>query len=211
MNRRPALGLLVAIEGIDGAGKSTLERHLARSLRREGFSVRLWKEPADPGLGRRAQLAGPRRPWTAAMFFTLDRALARSRLERLLRRSDVVLADRSFYSTLAYQGSALSPRERRPLATIQRSASIEPDRVLWLRLSPREALARVERRGHVRAPLERRRTLERVARAYARLARAPRWTTLDANALPPRLVEAAREALRLPRPPHGPRGRRIRG
>ncbi len=100
-------GVLVAIEGIDGVGKSTLQRALAARLRREGFVVGLWHEPTDARLGHRAQLAGTSDPWTAAMFFTLDRALARPRLERLITRSDVVLADRSFYSTLAYQGSAL--------------------------------------------------------------------------------------------------------
>ncbi len=188
-------GILVAIEGIDGVGKSTLQRQLAGRLRRDGFSVGLWREPTDPRLGRRAQKAGAASPWTAAMFFTLDRALALPRLLNLLARTQVVLSDRSFYSTLAYQGSAFAPRDRSQLVRIQRAVTRIPDRVLWLRLPPLEALRRVHGRGTTRAPLERRPTLERVARAYAELARAPGWTELDARAATDRLAHAAAQAI----------------
>ncbi|HYK93606.1 MAG TPA: dTMP kinase [Thermoplasmata archaeon] len=174
-------GRLVAIEGIDGAGKSTLQAQLAKALRKQRVRVRLWREPSDPGLGRRAQRAGPTRPWTAALFFTLDRARSRSRLDRLLSDCDVVLSDRSFYSTLAYQGSAVGPAERRRMGDVQRAVARRPDVVLWLRLPPEAALLRIRRRGARPAPLERQRTLRRVAAAYARLARSNRWVTLDAT------------------------------
>jgi dTMP kinase len=175
-------GLVVAIEGVDGAGKSTLQRALARRLRGGGWRVGLWKEPSDPRLGRRAQLAATDRPWIAALFFTLDRIRGRPRLEALRARAGVVLCDRSFYSTLAYQGSAL-PREERPLLErMQRRAAIDPDLVLWLQLPPVVALRRVQGRGKARAPLERQRTLARVDRAYRAIARSRRWTRLDARA-----------------------------
>lgn len=179
--RTKSRGLLVAIEGVDGAGKSTLQRTLARRLRAEGLTVGLWKEPTDPRLGRRAQVAGTDRPWISALLFTLDRIRARPRLEALRAKSAVVLCDRSFYSTLAYQGSAL-PRDERPLLErIQRRAAMEPDLVLWLHLPPVEALRRVKGRGKATAPLERRRTLARVDRAYRVFARSRGWTGLDAR------------------------------
>src|SRR5271170_2690225 len=140
MNRH---GRLVALEGIDGAGKSTLQRSVAQRLRRRGWKVALWREPRRVALGRTAQQLGPTDPIGAAIHFTLDRLLARPRLERLLQRNDMVLSDRSFYSTLAYQGSARAPSELLRLERLQRAVARAPDRVLWLDLRPEEALRRV--------------------------------------------------------------------
>jgi dTMP kinase len=188
-------GQLVALEGIDGAGKSTLARAIVRRLRARGYSVALRREPADPVLGRLAQAASVTDAWTGAVYFTLDRFLARPQLQRQLARHDFVISDRSFYSTLAYQGSALDIGERRRLAALQRTATITPDRVILVDLEPSEAVRRLGRRGGGRGPLERRRVLERVARAYRQLARAPRWRAVDGSQSPAALVDAALAAM----------------
>ena len=177
MTRSP--GLLIALEGIDGAGKSTLQSRLAARLRAACFRVARWREPSDDALGARAQAVGSTEPWTAALIFTLDRVRARPALERRIAHADVVLSDRSFFSTLAYQGSALPSRERQTLVSFERSVARIPDVVLWLRLPVDVALARVGRRGRARAPLEKVRTLRRVDREYARLARRGGWVILD--------------------------------
>jgi dTMP kinase len=174
-------GQLLALEGIDGAGKSTLAHALATALRRRGRTVVLRREPADPALGRLAQEAGARDPWTGAVYFTLDRFLARPALERDLRRSDWVVTDRSLYSTLAYQGSALGRTAVRRLEELGPRATLLPDRVFLLDLSPAEAVRRLGRRTRVRGPLERRRTLARVGTRYRRLAREGGWRVLDAR------------------------------
>lgn len=196
----------LAVEGIDGAGKSTFTRLLADRLRRKGFQVRVRREPHDPGLGGYAQRVGPRDPWAAAVFFTLDRYLTREGLERDLAEADFVLTDRSFWSTIAYQGSALPPRDRARLEGMQRAATLPPDRVLLLDLGGRRALGRLGRRGRSRAPFERQATLDRVARAYRSLARSPRWLLLDARAPSTELVEEAISRLKVGRPK--PRRRR---
>ena len=203
-------GRLIALEGIDGTGKSTLLRRLARALRQQGWSVAVWREPSNRALGRRAQELGAVDPTASAVGFTLDRIIARPRLERLLRNHEVVLSDRSLHSTLAYQGSALPPRTRRALAALQQGATVPPDRVLWLALPAREALARVEARGGRRAPLERRRTLERVARAYAAAARNRGWWTVDAGGTPDEVFGTAYRLVRawLPSPAGSQRRRR---
>lgn len=204
-------GIFLVLEGIDGVGKSTLLHTLARSLRRRGLSVALRREPADPRLGALAQAAAAEDPWTGAVYFTVDRHLAAPALERDLRSHDVVIQDRSFYSTLAYQGSALPPRDRRRLAQLQRSAAREPDRVLLLDLPPSEALRRLGGRDRQRGPLERERTLQRVARAYRSLARSRRWRLLDARAPPAELLRQALEGLGRPIPSRRRRpGRRRR-
>jgi dTMP kinase len=189
-------GLLIALEGIDGAGKSTLAQGLARRLRARGWRVARWHEPVDPELGRRAQQVAATDPVAAGIQFTLDRMIALPRLRRLRAHVDVVLSDRSFYSTLAYQGSALSPRAYRALAHLQSTATIRPDRVLWVDLAPAAAVRRVRGRGRGRAPLEKVRTLERVARRYRALARAGGWQRLDGRAGPDEVLAAAEAAVR---------------
>ena len=205
-------GRFVALEGIDGAGKSTLLRALGRSLRRRGLAVRLRHEPVDPTLGRLAQEAGATDPWSGAVYFTVDRHLAAPRLREDLRRYDLVLSDRSFYSTVAYQGSRLPPRERARLEQLQRRATVVPDRVLLLDLPPAWLGRRLAVRASARGPLERRASLERVARAYRALARRYGWAVLDARAPRLELLRAAERALgplRLPRRP-APQGKRLR-
>jgi len=191
-------GMFLAIEGIDGVGKSTLLRSLASALRRRGLSVAVRREPADRRLGALAQSAAAEDPWTGAVYFTVDRHLAAPALERALREHDVVLQDRSYFSTLAYQGSALPAADRRRLAQLQRSATRSPDRVVLLDLPTAEALDRVGGRSARRGPLERRATLDRVARAYRVLARSNRWQVIDARSAPAELVREVLASLELP-------------
>ena len=200
--------LYVAVEGVDGAGKSTFTRTLARRLRRRGLRVRVRHEPADASLGRYAQQVGPRDPWSSAVFFTLDRYLAHDGLARDLARADVVLSDRSFWSTIAYQGSAVRPGDRRRLYRMQRAATRAPDRVILLDLPADVAVQRVGGRGSSRAPFERQRTLTRVGRAYRHLARSNRWVVLDARRSTADLVAQAILRLRVTRRPVRRRPRR---
>jgi dTMP kinase len=203
-------GTLVVLEGIDGVGKSTLLRALSRTFRRQGLSVAVRREPSDARLGALAQAAAAEDAWTGAVYFTVDRHLAAPALERDLRTHDVVLQDRSFYSTLAYQGSALPASDRRRLAQLQHAAAREPDRVVLLDLPLSEALGRVGSRSDRRGPLERARTLRRVARAYRSLARARRWLVLDARASPSELLRQTVDGLRLVPPPRSGRPSRRR-
>lgn len=191
-------GRLIVLEGIDGSGKSTLADALARRWRSAGRPVARWHEPSDPELGARAAKVGRSNPWAAALIFTLDRAVTRPQLEHLLGRSDVI-ADRSFYSTLAYQGSLLAPPARRRLETLQRRVAVAPDVVLLLDLKPETALERVGHRGKARSEFERLATLRRVARAYRGFARKEGWSVLGAGQTPGELLADAERRLPLPR------------
>ncbi len=207
----PRRAWYVAFEGIDGAGKSTVVRCVASRLRRAGLRVRTRREPASAELNRKAQAASVQDPWTGAVYFTLDRYLARADLERDLRTASVVLTDRSYWSTLAYQGSALAPEWQRRLAGLQAHATVEPDQVILIDLDPAEALRRVGSRASAKGPLERRRTLERVARAYRRFARRNGWLVIDARNPAREVADAAARSIRnklAARRRTGPRRRR---
>lgn len=170
--RASSPGLVVALEGIDGTGKTALSAALRRQLRGRGYPVVPWKEPRDPYLASVAHRATGGGRWEeAALAFTLDRALAQGDLSRLLSHGRLVLSDRSLYSTLAYQVPFLDPPTRRRVVAWQEQLPHPPDRVLWLRLPVKEALARVSRRHRRRALWEVERTLERAHRAYQALAR----------------------------------------
>jgi dTMP kinase len=188
-------GRLVAVEGIDGAGKSTVARALARELRSRGWSVTTRREPVDRELGALAQAAGADDPWAGAVYFTIDRFRARPALERDLRRHDLVLTDRSMYSTLAYQGSALPRALRHRLERLQMRATIVPDRVVLLEVDPAEARHRRGLRAKARTPLEREAIQRRVAAEYRRMARAGHWVVVDARPPVPHVVREVADRL----------------
>lgn len=179
--RRTPRAPLIAIEGIDGTGKTTLQRALARDWRALGLQVREFQEPSRTPSGRKARRVSGGDPWIAALAFTEDRRRARPRIERALAGGTVVLLDRSFYSTLAYQGSALPAARQKELERRQRAAARRPDRVVLLDLSVRRSEGRRQRRGSVPAPTEHRAVLRRAARAYRALARRGGWIVLDAR------------------------------
>lgn len=183
-------GALVAIEGIDGTGKTTLQRALAQDWRRLGLRVVELQEPTRGPTGREARRSSGKDAWTAAMAFTQDRRHQRPRVTQALRAGNVVLLDRSFYSTLAYQGSALPAGQRRELERLQRKATLIPDRVILLNLPLRAAERRMRGRGARRAPTERQGVLRRASRAYRQLAQRPGWMVLDARRPTEKLLEA---------------------
>ncbi|MCI4348101.1 MAG: dTMP kinase [Thermoplasmata archaeon] len=185
---RSVRGTLVAIEGLDGTGKTTLQHALARRWRGRGLRVLELQEPSRGASGQRARRSSRRDPWTAAMAFTEDRWHQRSRIDRALRLGIVVLLDRSFYSTLAYQGSALPVSLRQVLEHLQRVVTVVPDRVVLLDLPLSASRLRLERRGGPRDPTERRDVLRRAARAYRSLGRRAGWIVLDARRSPVELV-----------------------
>jgi dTMP kinase len=182
--RKDSGGVLIAIEGIDGAGKSTLQRLLARRWRRRGWPVSLRQEPSTPDVAREALKAGRKDPWRAAAYFTLDRLAERESLRRLLSTPRIVLTDRSYYSTMAYQGTAMSPKARRHVERLQRRVTVKPDRVLFLNLPPEVGIERVSRRKGSRSLVERMEILNRVAGSYRKMSRRRDWILLDARKSP---------------------------
>jgi dTMP kinase len=102
-------GRYIALEGIEGAGKSTIQVALANALSDDGYEVITVREPGGTATGegiRRLLLEGDdMAPWTEALLFAAQRSqLADEVIKPALDRGAWVIGDRSVYSSLAYQG-----------------------------------------------------------------------------------------------------------
>jgi dTMP kinase len=143
------LGFLLVIEGIDGAGKSTLQRRLADWCRSQGRTVTTSREPTDGPHGRalrESARTGRLSPEAELEHFLNDR---REHVANLiapaLARGEVVILDRYYLSTAAYQGArGIDPQK---IISANEAFAPVPDLVLLLDLDPAHGHQRIGARG----------------------------------------------------------------
>lgn len=203
-------GRLITIEGIDGAGKTTLARALESRLRDSGVDVRLLREPGgvrtaeqirevvmDPALE-----IGPR---AEALLYAAARAqLVEEAIAPLLEQGTWVLLDRFVDSSLAYQGAGRElklPAIR--LINDFATGGLRPDRTLLLILDLEEARTRSTDRlvaedapraeQQDRLEAEQQDFFARTNQGYLELAAAEpeRIRKIDAGASPEQVLERA--------------------
>jgi len=203
---RVARGTLITIEGLDGAGKSTLAQELGRELAARGSTVRLLREPGGVEVSEqiRELVKDPTldvRPRTEALLYAAARAqLVEELLQPLLADGVLVLLDRFIDSSLAYQGAgrALGVEEVRAV-NLFATRGLQPDRTLLLRISPAAGRARGRERGLEPDRLEREseQFFATIASAYEQLARAEpeRIRVIDAAQAPAQVLHDALAAL----------------
>jgi dTMP kinase len=103
-------GILIAIEGIDGSGKTTLAQSVHAQLTQQGFDTVLTREPGDTALGKEIRelvlsQTTPISPKAEFLLFAADRAQHFSELViPALEKKKLVISDRLADSSLAYQG-----------------------------------------------------------------------------------------------------------
>jgi len=179
-------GVLLALEGIDGCGKSTQAELLAAALRERGLAVVLTCEPTGSPLGRqiREYFQGPDRylsPKEELNLFMADRREHVAEvIEPALAGGKIVVCDRYYYSSVAYQG-ALGLDPDRILAQNEVMA-VRPDLTVILTLPVAQALERIS--GTPQRPRQVSDDpayLEQVAAIYAGL-KGPHLRHLDASA-----------------------------
>ena len=201
-----ARGRLITIEGLDGAGKSTLARGLELAIAARGGEVHLLREPGGVELSERIRelVSDPAlavSPRAEALLYAAARAqLVEERLQPLLQEGALVLLDRFADSSLAYQGAgrALGVQQ---ICEINQFATgrLKPDRTLLLRIAPAAGRARQQERALRPDRLEREseRFFEAVAAAYDELASAEplRIRALDASQPADQVLDAALAAL----------------
>ena len=203
--------MLVTFEGIEGAGKSTLIAALARILVAEGAPVLVTREPGGTPLGDslRALFVDPAYridPVAEAMLLNAARAqLVSDVIRPALRDGVIVLCDRFFDATVAYQGfgRGLDVESLLELCLLATSR-IAPDLTFLLDVPVEVSQGRVRARGTPdRLEREDGEFHERVRRGYLVLAeRFSRIVVLDGTQPPEALADAAFAALSARRATH---------
>lgn len=172
-------GRLITIEGLDGAGKSTLATALVEAITARGVRAELLREPGGVMLSERirdlvkdpALEVGAR---AEALLYAAARAeLVDERVGPLLEDGSWVLLDRFVDSSLAYQGGGrgLGIEQVRAINALA-TGGLTPDRTLLLRISPTTGRDRQQTRGTEPDRLEREGEpfFQAIAAAYEQLA-----------------------------------------
>ena len=155
-------GKFIVFEGIDGAGKSTQIALLRAALEKMGYTVHQTAEPTDLPTGKmlRAALAGkdPRSACEMATLFVLDRIAHNKEIEKALSAGEIVICDRYYYSSLAYQGSLCDYQWVKSM-NVDCPEIRRPDLCVFLDLTPKDAIARITARGEATEIYEKEETL----------------------------------------------------
>jgi dTMP kinase len=169
-------GIFIAFEGGEGTGKSTQSKLLAEWLEQEGETVVLSREPGGTELGKDLRKillgheTGDISPRAEALLYAADRAHhVYSVIRPALDRGEVVISDRYFDSSAAYQGAGrvLNPTE---VARISRWAteSLYPTLTILIDLPAENGLGRLQSRDRLEA--ESNDFHERVRQEYLQIA-----------------------------------------
>jgi dTMP kinase len=193
------LGVLITVEGVDGAGKTTLVAGLAKAL-----DAVVLREPGGVEVSERirALLTDPALaidPRAEALLYAAARAqLVAEELRPLLDAGTTVVLDRFVDSSLAYQGAArgLGVEEVRALNEFG-TGGLRPDRTLLLRIDPEHGRERISGRPADRLEQEDAAFFAAIAQAYDALAAAEpeRIVVIDAAQSPEDVLAAALAAL----------------
>jgi dTMP kinase len=164
-------GIIIAIEGIDGAGKSTQARRLAEWFVAQGHEVELSHEPTGGPWGRKLResaATGRLSPQDELDYFLKDRAQHVAELiAPALAAGKVLILDRYYFSSMAYQGSrGFDPAEIRRL---NEAIAPVPDLLLVLDVEVDAGLSRIRARGDTANEFEKRDSLQRCREIFLSL------------------------------------------
>lgn len=156
-------GLFIVIEGIDGTGKSTQAKRLGEWFTAQGREVVLSREPTAGPWGKKVRESaetGRLSPDDELLYFLNDR---KQHVEELIAPSlaagKVVILDRYYFSTMAYQGArGFDPQEIRRK---NEDFAPAPDLLLIMDLEVDAAIDRIGARGDTANEFEKRENLER--------------------------------------------------
>jgi len=163
---------LVVLEGLDGAGTTTQARRLAEALTGKSYPTHVTREPSDGPIGTliRTMLTGGHAiagasidQATFGLLFAADRMDHGQReVDPALAAGTIVISDRWYHSSLAYQGTGAA---RAWIATLNQHAR-RPDLTLFLRVRPEIAADRRAAAGWTQELFEELAMQRRVAAGY---------------------------------------------
>lgn len=189
-------GVLIVFEGIDGSGKSTQAKILKRRLKKKGFDAVLFREPSKGRWGRKirekALLPDSLTPEEELWLFLRDRKDNVSRVVKpALKQKKIVILDRYYFSTMAYQGARGIDVER--IRRTNERFAPRPDLVFILDVDPKSGLERIEGRKKKYRLFEREDYLQKVRKIFLGL-KGRKFIHLDGQKP---IEETSREILRL--------------
>ena len=182
--------MLINLEGIDGCGKSTQSQFLIEKFEKDNEKIILLKEPTNGKYGKKLweMLRGKREATTEEILelFVLDRKEhVNEKIKPALNEGKIVLMDRYYYSTMAYQAAAGIDVNR---IRKDNEFAPEPNIVLIFDLPADLAMKRV--RGHSVADVfEKEEHLEKVRKAYLNLEDDPLVRIIDATRTPEKIFD----------------------
>ncbi len=141
-------GVFIAIEGIDGAGKTTQVQRLKEYFQRKNLIVNTFKEPTDGHYGQLIrEIAKTGRhlytPEEELNLFLMDRKEdCEKNINPALAKNELVIMDRYYHSNIAYQGALGIDREL--IQSKNEKIAIIPDLVIILDCAVRVGLARIK-------------------------------------------------------------------
>jgi len=140
-------GVFITFEGVEGSGKTTQMKRLARGLRRAGHAVECTREPDGTRLGveiRRLFEEAPDRLAELWLFMAARRQHVVEKIAPWLKKGRIVLCDRYTDATIAYQGygRGVDLEMIRDL-NLRATGGILPDLTLLFDLSPAEGFRRI--------------------------------------------------------------------
>lgn len=177
-------GLFIVLEGIDGSGKSSLCERIASVLNEEGYKARVTQEPTYDEVGSfiRSGTVKNISQKAEALLFVADRAIHTERITDWVNGGEIVICDRYFASTVAYQSSPLEgvALDREWLIALNSEIIAEPDITFLLDIDPEKSLRRTDDRGLV-TKFEKADYLECVRENYLEIAEDYGFEIIDAN------------------------------
>ena len=142
----------IAIEGIDGSGKTTIANLLYNELSKRYNKVILMKEPYDNDLSKKIKEIISKEHeknldygYLLALLFTADRSIKNIDLKNYLNNDYIIISDRSIYSTFSYQ-ILYEGMNIKWLKCISKYI-IRPDITFILDIDPKIAIERINSRG----------------------------------------------------------------
>lgn len=173
------------MEGVDGSGKSTVCRRVAEALRSEGYRVETTAEPTSEGIGAfiRSGKAGRISQRAESLLFVADRYEHTDSIMEKVSEGAVVICDRYYASTVAYQSAKLDG-DSADIGWLKRLCEPfvqRPDAVVLLDVDPEVSMARVESRGEEESKFESIRFQNQVRDRYLDLAEEYGFEVVDAS------------------------------
>ena len=182
--------MLIDLEGIDGCGKSTQSKFLMEKFEENNEKAITLKEPTSGKYGKKLweMLSGKREATTEQILdlFVMDRKEhVDDKINPALKEGKIVLMDRYYYSTMAYQAAAGIDVNR---IRKDNEFAPKPDIVLIFDLPADIAMKRVK--GHSVADVfEKEEHLEKVREAYLNLKDDPLVRIIDSTRTPEEIFE----------------------